>query len=113
MIEKPSHFQDRVFFILDLKHFLRRMGSVDGLKKTLTWLPTWYDARYLLQSHGVSDDQVADSLREAQAIERKTELLTLYRCWKQRWGCNAIRNPDQLHTARTFPHPLNGSPDQQ
>jgi hypothetical protein len=79
VIEQPSPFQDRVYFILDLKHFLRRTGSVDRLQSALFWLPTWHDARELLQSQGAADGEVADALKNAGGIESRSELLTLYR----------------------------------
>jgi len=79
VIEQPSPFQERVYFILELKHFLRRTGCVDRLKVALFWLPTWHDARELLRAQGVADGEVADALRNARAIENRSELLTLYR----------------------------------
>ena len=78
VIEQPSPFQDRVYFILDLKHFLRRTGGLDRLQSALFWLPTWHDARELLQSQGVADGEVADALQNAGAIESRSELITLY-----------------------------------
>lgn len=77
-VEQPSPFQERVYFILELKHFLRRTGGVDRLRSALFWLPTWYDARELLQSQGVTDAEVADALQHAGAIESRSELLALY-----------------------------------
>jgi len=79
VIEQPSPFQDGVYFILELKHFLRRTGCLDRLKSALFWLPTWHDARELLQSQGVADAEVADALQNAGSIESRGELLTLYR----------------------------------
>lgn len=78
-IEQPSPFQDRVYFILDLKHFLRRTGSLDTLKTSMIWLPTWHDARDILAAMGVEDEVVAEALRAPPALERREELLTLYR----------------------------------
>ena len=52
LIELPSPFQDGVYFILDLKHFLRRAGTLDGLKQSMVWLPTWRDARLILHTIG-------------------------------------------------------------
>lgn len=79
VIEQPSPLQKRVYFILDLKHFLRRAGTVDHLKLALFWLPTWHDARELLRLQGVADEEVADALRVARSIESGSELSTLYR----------------------------------
>ncbi len=78
VVEQPSPFQERVYFILELRHFLRRTGCVDRLKSALFWLPTWHDARELLHSHGVADSEVADALHNAGYIDSWSELLTLY-----------------------------------
>ena len=79
VIEQHSPFQERVYFILDLKHFLRRTGSVDRLKSVLFWLPTGHEARELLRFQGVGDGEVADALQDARSIESRSELSTLYR----------------------------------
>ena len=78
VIEKPSPFQDRVYFILDLKHFLRRTGCVESLKTIMLWLPTWHDTRGLMHAQGISDFEVAEALRSAHSIETGSELITLY-----------------------------------
>jgi hypothetical protein len=79
LIDCPSPFHDRVYFILDLKHFLRRAGTLEELKAALVWLPTWHDARNILESLGVSHAEVACRLEEYDAIEQQIELATLYR----------------------------------
>ncbi len=79
LVECSSPFQDRVFFILDLKHFLRRAGNLDELKRRLCWLPDWHEARNLLRQMGVSSDQVAERLAVSRAIEFDAERLELYR----------------------------------
>lgn len=79
IIEQPSPFQPRVYFMLDLKHFLRRNRTVEQLKAATFWLPTWHDARALLRSMAVTDEAVADALRHDRSVESGSELLTLYR----------------------------------
>lgn len=79
LIEAESPFHDRVFFILDLKHFLRRSGTIDSLAEQCCWLPTWFDARQCLKLEGVSDTEVAERITNGQAISTDSELLTLYR----------------------------------
>ena len=78
LIEAPSPFQDRVFFILDLKHFLRRTGTVENLIRSMFWLPNWAEARQILRSLDVADSEVASKIQEELAIESWTELKTLY-----------------------------------
>lgn len=79
LIECDSPFQGRVFYILDLKHFLRRSGTVERLREAMCWLPTWEQARCILRDFHVSDARVAVHLAETSAIETGTERLELYR----------------------------------
>jgi hypothetical protein len=76
---KGSPFQDGVYFILNYEYFMRQAGGVERFKSMMTWLPTWQDAREILQTCGVSNEEVATELREQQAIENQQELLVLYR----------------------------------
>jgi hypothetical protein len=86
LIDCPSPFHGRVYFILDLKHFLRRAGTIEALKEALVWLPTWHDARDILKCLGVSHDVVADRLEADHAIEQRSELLVLYRMIAEKLG---------------------------
>lgn len=79
LIECSSPFQQRVFFILDLKHFLRRSGTLGELTERMCWLPDWDDARQILRDIGVDSTEIAERLRATQAIEQGTERLELYR----------------------------------
>jgi hypothetical protein len=79
LIECASPFQPRVFFILDLRHFLRRAGTVEELKRRLCWLPDWQDCRQLLQHMGLGSEVVARRLAASCAIEDNCERLELYR----------------------------------
>lgn len=79
LIEQDSPFQEHVYFILELRHFVRRAGSIDGVKQHFTWLPTWHDCRDLLRRFGVADATLRDTLCESGLLERGDELLALYR----------------------------------
>lgn len=78
-IEAPSPFQEGVYYILDLKHFLRRVDTIEQLVECMTWLPEWRDARRIAAELGVSDNEAAERLSAERAIETGTELLRLYR----------------------------------
>lgn len=78
LIDAPSPFQENVYFILDLKHFLRRSETIAALADKMTWLPDWRQTRQLLRERGVSDEAVAQRLAEKNAIAAQRELLTLY-----------------------------------
>jgi hypothetical protein len=87
LIEVPSPFQERVYFILDMKHFLRRAGSIEALKAGMFWLPQWHQARRIVRSLGIADAMLARKLAEGRAFESDAELRTLYRLIVQ-----ALRN---------------------
>jgi len=79
LIECGSPFQGRVFFILDLKHFLRRCSTLTELKQRMCWLPDWDDARQILRDLSVDSRLVAERLQMSCAIESGSERLELYR----------------------------------
>lgn len=79
LIEHDSPFHGRVFFILDLKHFLRRSKTIEALQKRLVWLPTWEQLRALIRQQQVSESDVAQHLNRTNAIATQTERLELYR----------------------------------
>ncbi|MEZ6137634.1 MAG: hypothetical protein R3C53_22330 [Pirellulaceae bacterium] len=84
LIGSESPFQDGVYFILDLKHFLRRSITIEAMKASLCWLPDWQDARAILDGLGVPPDVVAQRLQESQAILSGSERLELYRLIEDR-----------------------------
>lgn len=75
---KGSPFQNRVYFILNYDYFMNYIGGVERFKEVMLWLPTWHDARELLQSFGVGDEEVALRLQRCEALENREELLVLY-----------------------------------
>lgn len=78
VLEHDSPFHDRVFFILDLKHFLRRTSSIENLKKLFYWLPTWHDAREVLEALEVGSSEIAERLKREDSVRNGTERLLLY-----------------------------------
>lgn len=88
LIKCESPFHDMVFYILDLKHFLRRSKTVERLQQDLCWLPTWYDARQILRQRGVTDAEVQQRLSAENAIERGSERLCLYQMIERSLGSN-------------------------
>ena len=78
IIEKSSPFQPSVYFILDIKHFLRIAGSLEGIKDSMCWLPVWEDCRTILKSLDVSWSQVENRLIENSAFQNESERAVLY-----------------------------------
>ncbi len=82
LIERPSPFHDRVYFILDLKHFLRRTGTTQRLVESMVWLPTWEQTRMLLSGRGVDPSSLIETLVTRGAIGSGTERYVLYEMLK-------------------------------
>ncbi|HQH72941.1 MAG TPA: hypothetical protein PK360_12760 [bacterium] len=79
LIDTPSPFQEKVHLIHDQEHFSRRSERLAMLQASLVWLPTWHDARALLNQMGISNETIIHRLRSEKAIEHGKELLTLYK----------------------------------
>ncbi|MDG2383282.1 MAG: hypothetical protein P8N76_16550 [Pirellulaceae bacterium] len=77
--QTESPFQEMVFYILNYKYFMKRVGGVDRFREIMVWLPTWFDLRGRLKAMGVKDETIADYLSDNRAIERGIERLLLYR----------------------------------
>ena len=78
VIEVASPFQQQVYFILDMKHFLRRFHSIPAMQQRLCWLPTWKQARQILESLNVDPSVILQRLEHSQALESRSELQQLY-----------------------------------
>jgi hypothetical protein len=78
LIEAPSPFHSRIYFILDLKHFLRRSGDIETLRNQMFWLPQWHQAREILRNLGMADQVIKDRLDTTSAIETQSELCCLF-----------------------------------
>jgi hypothetical protein len=78
LIDAPSPFQENVYFILDMKHFLRRSGTVEELKRRVFWLPQWHQVRQIARDCNISDAAQAERLRQNNALESGDELSLLY-----------------------------------
>jgi hypothetical protein len=46
-IEASSPFPNRVYFILNMGHFLKRFETHEKMTEHLIWLPTWHQARQI------------------------------------------------------------------
>ena len=77
-IEVPSPFPNRIYFILNLGHFLRLLGTVDDVRKQLIWLPTWHQARLLCTQVGLNDGAVSGLWQAGRAMGAGDDLLALY-----------------------------------
>ena len=61
VIESPSPFPLRVYFILNLKRFLSIFGSIDSMKSNLIWLPTPYQLKAYASREDLAPEFVSNS----------------------------------------------------
>lgn len=73
-----SPFPERIYFILNLGHFLRLLGTVEDVREKLVWLPTWHQARTLCASLGVTSDQIFALFTKQRPSNPGDELIALY-----------------------------------
>jgi hypothetical protein len=78
VIEVASPFPGRIYFILNVGHFLKIFGSLEAISKKLVWLPTHHQARLLCDQVGLDQQEVSAGLASADNIFAGDELLALY-----------------------------------
>ncbi len=79
----PSPFPERIYFILNLGHFVQLLGSPENIAAKLIWLPTWHQARLLAQTLGISNQTVAALWQRGAEMGPGEELLALYELLQQ------------------------------
>jgi hypothetical protein len=72
VIESPSPFPLRVYFILSMKRFLSIFGSVKSMQSALIWVPTWYQVQRIALGRGVP-------LKRSHLEDPEEEMVNLYR----------------------------------
>ena len=77
-IEVPSPFPEKIYFILNLGHFLRLLGSIEDVVQKLVWLPTWHQARQIGAKLGIEDKGLSDIFSGSAVLGPGQDLLALY-----------------------------------
>lgn len=77
-IEASSPFGNNIYFILDMKPFLRRFGGIERISSALVWLPTWHQACWICERLGVDPDVVGGVNRGKAEAMAGEDLLDLY-----------------------------------
>jgi len=83
-IASPSPFPKRIYFILSMKRFLSIFDDVAEMKRCLVWLPTWYQARQILQRLQPPGIARFSERPASQPSSPDAELMGLYRSIRQR-----------------------------
>jgi hypothetical protein len=78
IIEAPSPFPHRIYFVLNLGHFARRFGTMEDVADKLVWLPTWHQARLLCKTMGISKEEICEAVCTSGVATVDGELLSLY-----------------------------------
>jgi hypothetical protein len=71
-------FPGRIYFILNLGHFLKIFGTLDHMVEKLTWLPTWHQARLLCATFNIETEDVAAVWKTGSVLAPGEELSVLY-----------------------------------
>jgi hypothetical protein len=77
-IEVSSPFPGRIYFILNLGHFLRIFQTLDEIAEKLIWLPTWHQALLLCGKLRVDSKDVAAIWQTNRVLDPGAALLALY-----------------------------------
>jgi nitroimidazol reductase NimA-like FMN-containing flavoprotein (pyridoxamine 5'-phosphate oxidase superfamily) len=77
-IEAGSPFGDGVYFILDLKPFLRKLDTTNTMSKALVWLPDWHQALWICEHLGIDDDAITSVSVGINPTDAGEILLGLY-----------------------------------
>lgn len=78
LVEASSPFPGRIYFILNVRHFLRIFGTVENMTRRLVWLPTWHQARLLCDQLGVDQRELSKLRHCSGEIGPGDELIVLY-----------------------------------
>jgi hypothetical protein len=57
-IEASSPFPHRVYFILNMGHFLKRFETPENMARHLVWLPTWYQIRQVCDQLAIAPEKI-------------------------------------------------------
>ena len=79
IIEVPSPFPERIYFILNLNHFVRILGSSEAIAEKLIWLPTWHQARLVLKSITKDESTVKVTFEQLEVANESNDLSLLYK----------------------------------
>ena len=80
LINYPSPFPNRVYFILSLPRFIDIFGSVENIVAKLVWLPTWHQARLICRQLEIEDNVMLGLFRGDKLLSMHEDQKYIYRC---------------------------------
>jgi len=100
-IEVTSPFPNRIYFILNLGHFLKIFQTTEKIKENLIWLPTWHQARQICEQLHISPDKLKKQLFSENHL--KDDLVGLYKIILKELKKNiSRRSVTNISTSRKF-----------
>jgi hypothetical protein len=68
-ISVPSPFPNRIYFILNLGHFLKILESIKNIQDKLVWIPTFHQAQQICQQLDISPEHVKGIVGDQKVSE--------------------------------------------
>jgi hypothetical protein len=78
IIQPPSPFPGRIYFILSLARFIDIFGSIDQIAAKLVWLPTWHQAQLVYRQLAGGDSAMGQACPGSDTFSAVEGLFSLY-----------------------------------
>jgi hypothetical protein len=79
VINYPSPFPNRIYFILNINRFLEIYHTADQMIEKLIWLPVWHQARVICADLNIDDKMLMERFCEQGGFETEKDLSTIYK----------------------------------
>ena len=78
VVAVPSPFPRRIYFVLNLNHFMKIFGSSEEMAEKLVWLPTWHQVRLLCEERKIPQKTIKEKLLKSDHWSLIEEIRPLY-----------------------------------
>ncbi len=79
VINYPSPFPGRIYFILNINRFLDIFHTRDNMVEQLVWLPSWHQARAICADLKIDDNTFMERFCQQGGFKTGKDLDTIYR----------------------------------
>jgi hypothetical protein len=83
-IKISSPFPNRIYFILNLGHFLRIFETIENMRDKLVWLPTWHQAKIICKNLNIGRAEINAALGGEEAVGVWADAAILYKLISKR-----------------------------
>lgn len=77
-IFKNSPYPNRIYYILNIDHFISIFSGIESIKRLFVWLPDYYQARLICEDLGIDRNDVFENLMASNVKSTRDELSVLY-----------------------------------